>query len=373
MSNDMVSMTPRLPWRFLIFNFVISRAWLFVVAGLGLLVFKKGEYYTEPHSILDWFNHWDAGWYLGIVRHGYQYLPGERCNVVFFPLYPMLVRVLAWGTRIDDRFAGYLVSYAALFVATVMLWKLAVFEMGDEVVANRTVQFLLLTPVSVFFSSIYTESTFLLCLVSTLYFARTQRWLLAGLSAYAAALSRLAGLLLVLPLMIEYLLQQRWRIDFRKPGQWRVLVCWALPVLGFLTYVAYLGWVFGEPWAFTKAEVAWGRELTWPWVAFFQRKALSYTIWFDSFAVVALVLLLVGIKWRLRLTYVAVLIVLTLICLCSGRLEALPRFLAVLFPFYFVLALFTKKWPGLTAPLLAIFAGLQAISVVLFVNGYWFT
>jgi len=372
MSNPPVSTSPRPPWRFLVVNFVISRLWLVIVAGLSLLVVKKGKFYTAPHSILDWFKQWDAGWYLDIVRHGYQYLPGQQCSVCFFPMYPLLVRALA-GCGIDDRLAGYLVANGALFATTVVLWKLAVHELGDASTANRTVQFLLLTPVGVFFSAIYTESIFLFWLVSALYLARTQRWLLAGLCAYATALSRPVGLLVIIPLAIEYLLQQRWQPDFRRPGHWRVLACCALPGLGLLSYMAYLGWAFGEPLAFMKVEAAWGRQLTWPWIAFFRQLIPFYTIWFDSFAVVALVLLILGGLWRLRLTYIAVIIFFTLICLCSSRLEALPRFLSVLFPFYLVLALLTKKWPKLTPVIFIIFAALQALSVGLFVNGYWFT
>ena len=78
-------------------------------------------------------------------------------------------------------------------------------------------------------------------------------------------------------------------------------------------------------------------------------------------------------RWRLRPTYLLVLLVFALICLSSNRLESLPRYLSVLFPFYFILALLTKKWPSVTTPLLIVSGVLQAISVVLFVNGYWFT
>jgi len=227
----------------------------------------------------------------------------------------------------------------------------------------------------VFFSSIYTESVFLLCLVSTLYFTRTQRWLLAGLCAYAAALTRVVGLLLVIPLVCEYVLQRRGKLSLRSPSIWRVLVCCALPGLGFLTYVGYLDWAFGEPLAFLKAEAVWGRHLAWPWVPFFHLSHYDpfYRIWFVCFATLGVGLFILGLWWRRRPTYLVLLCIFTLICVSSNRLESLPRYLSVLFPFYFVLALLTRKWPNLTAPLFAVSGGLQALSVILFVNGYWFT
>jgi hypothetical protein len=139
--------------------------------------------------------------------------------------------------------------------------------------------------------------------------------------------------------------------------------------------VGYLNWAFGEPLAFLKAEAVWGRQLVWPWVPFFHlhRYDPPYTIWFISWAIVAVALFLLAIRWRLRPTYLLVLAMFTTICLSSSRLESLPRYLSVLFPFYFVLAQMTKKWPSLAAPLFAVFGGLQVMSTILFVNGYWLT
>jgi hypothetical protein len=183
------------------------------------------------------------------------------------------------------------------------------------------------------------------------------------------------GLLLVVPLACEYFLQNRHNPNRSRAGVWRALICFAAPVLGFLTYVLYLNWAFGEPLAFLKAEAVWGRRLVWPWVPFFHLHHYDrpYAIWFVSWAIVAAVLLVLAVRWRLRPTYLLVLAMFTTICLCSSRLESLPRYLSVLFPFYFVLALMTKKWPSLAGPLFAVFGGLQAMSTILFVNGYWLT
>ena len=269
MTDNTVAQTARTPWSFLAFNFLFSRLWLVIVAGMSSLVFKQGKFYAVPHSVLDLFNHWDAGWYLDIVSRGYKYVPGQQSNVVFFPLYPVLVRLLTFGGTVDARLAGYLVSNVALFVAIVLLWKLTAVEMHDESCSKHVVQFLLFNPMTVFYSSIYTESLYLLCLVSTLYFARTQRWLAVAVCAYAAALCRVVGLLLVVPLACEYFLQNRHNLSWRSAGIGRALIACAAPALGFLTYVAYLNWTFGEPLAFMKSEAAWGRRLTWPWMAFF--------------------------------------------------------------------------------------------------------
>jgi hypothetical protein len=375
MTDNTVAQTSRPPWSFLAFNFLFSRLWLVIVAGMGSLVFKQGKFSGPLHSILDLFNQWDAGWYLSIVRLGYKYVPGQESSVVFFPLYPVLVRRLTFGGAVDDRLVAYLISNSALFVAIVLLWKLATVEMRDASCSKHVVQFLLFNPMTVFYSAIYTESLFLLCLVGTLYFARTQRWLLTAVCAYAAALCRVVGLLLVVPLACEYFLQNRHNLRWRNAGVGRALIACAAPVLGFLTYVAYLKSAFGEPLAFMKCEVAWGRRLTWPWVAFFHLHHMEtfYAIWFVSFAVIAVGLVLLAVWWRLRLTYLVVLVIFSLLSPSSGLLESLPRYLSVLFPYYFVLALATRKWPDLTVPLFVGSASLLVIATILFVNGYWLT
>ena len=375
MNNLTRDITTPVPWRFIVFNFLFSRLWILVVAGLSVLVINEGKFHGVSSSALDWLNHWDAAWYLSIIRGGYSYRPGMQCNVAFFPLYPMLARLLSMGGALDYRVIGYLVSLGALFIATVVLWKLARLEFGNEIDANRCVQFLLFTPPGVFFSSIYPESLFLASLVGSLYFARTQRWLLAGLCGYAAGLTRTVSILLAIPLVMEYLLQQRGRFDLKRAETWRVLLCCSLPALGLVTYMAYLGWAFGDPLASSKAQAVWARHLNWPWAPFFHLNYYEpfYGIWFVCFAIVAAGLLILGLWWRLRPTYLVLLCIFTLVYLSSNRLESLPRYLSVLFPLYFVLALLTKKWPNLTAPLFASSGGLQALSVILFVNGYWFT
>jgi len=54
-------------------------------------------------------------------------------------------------------------------------------ESGDGRLATHAVTFLLFSPVSFFFSSIYSEALFLPLAIGCIAFARQQRWWLAGL------------------------------------------------------------------------------------------------------------------------------------------------------------------------------------------------
>src|SRR5581483_3893384 len=153
----------------------------------------------------DWFTQWDAAWYLDIARHGYTMgQPGAPTNVVFFPLYPAAIRLASLGGLISLKLAGYLVSLAGLWTASVLLWKLVQEEWNDPHLAKIAVAFLLFSPVSFFFSTLYSEALFLPLTIGCIYAARRKRWWLAGALGLLAALTRFIGLMLVVPLLWEY-------------------------------------------------------------------------------------------------------------------------------------------------------------------------
>ncbi len=141
---------------------------------------------------------WDALHYLAVAEHGYA----KGSNTVFFPLYPLLIHVFAWVTR-SDVIAAVLVSTAAFAVALLLLHRLAREELGERA-ATATVLLLVFSPVSVFFTAIYTESLFLALCLATFLLARRQRWGWGSLAAAAATLTHIEGVLLIAPLAIFY-------------------------------------------------------------------------------------------------------------------------------------------------------------------------
>jgi hypothetical protein len=62
---------------------------------------------------------WDAGWYLQIVTDGYRYTPGDptvQQNIVFFPAYPMLMRVV--GRLLGGEMTGYVAAGMFISIAS---------------------------------------------------------------------------------------------------------------------------------------------------------------------------------------------------------------------------------------------------------------
>jgi Gpi18-like mannosyltransferase len=94
------------------------------------------------------------------------------------------------------------VSSLACFVAFVYLLKLVSLEFGEES-AKRTLLYLAVYPMSFFLLAVYTESLFLAFTVAAFYHARRGQWTFAGAAAFLAALTRVNGILLVLPIAYE--------------------------------------------------------------------------------------------------------------------------------------------------------------------------
>ncbi|MGN6871165.1 MAG: mannosyltransferase family protein [Solirubrobacteraceae bacterium] len=194
---------------------------------------------------------WDSIHYLDIAQHGYT----SAASTVFYPLYPLLVRVL--GTVLgSDPAAGVLISLAAFAVALVLLHRLTELELGRRA-ADVTVVLLAFAPLSLFFSAVYTESLFLALSVGSLYAARRERWRLACVLGGLAAATRVTGVGLAIPLGIFYL---------KGRGVDRGLA-WLLAVpaglFGYLGFVAARGYGFLAPFA-GEGSAQYHRQMAGP-------------------------------------------------------------------------------------------------------------
>jgi Mannosyltransferase (PIG-V) len=358
--------------------------------------------------VLSAWRHWDAVWFQRIVEHGYG-----RHSTAFFPLYPLLVRVAALGTgRVTA--AGVIVSVACFAAAMLLLYRL-VRDDFDSATAAWTVILLSFSSMSFFFQAVYSESLFLLLTVACFSAARRGRWVLAGLAGGLAALTRSAGVLLVIPLAWMWFEQYRGGA-IRLPGAAAAqpllsrtrphLISFATLALvpaGLGVYVAYLSQRFGNPLEFMVAEKSWHRSLHLPTTAVYDgAQAALHSVrsiaadpsvflrlerlpWRDqwvtlgnltAFLAVVLALLLLAACWRRLPSAYTVLAVITLLLPLSYPtrsvpLLSFPRFLVVDFPVFVVLGLLVVRRPVLRWVLLATFAAGLAIFTVIYANGMW--
>src|SRR3954454_16564604 len=153
---------------------------------------------------------WDAVWFLSIADGGYD--DGPRA--AFFPLYPLLVRV-GGAVLGSPLVAAMLVSCVAFVVALAALHRLAAIEVGPDA-ARWAVLALALFPGALWFSAAYSESLFLAVSVGAVLAARTGHWTWAGALGAAAAATRSAGVVLLVPLALLWLDARR-RDEARVP------------------------------------------------------------------------------------------------------------------------------------------------------------
>jgi hypothetical protein len=221
---------------------------------------------VSPNELVNLQARWDTDFYHQIATTGYQW---DRSvflhqNVVFFPLYPLLMR---WGGALlggHPLLAGTIVSLAAFAGAMFLLYRLAALELGEDK-AWPVILLVSTYPFALFYSVVYTESLFLLLTVGAFYAMRRRHLLLAALCGVAAGLARPNGFWLALPLLW---LAASAPDDATSPLPWwrdrrrvaAVLVALA-PLAGTAIFSAYLYGRFGDALAWMHGQAAWGMPL----------------------------------------------------------------------------------------------------------------
>ncbi len=152
----------------------------------------------------------DSYHYLHIAQHWYDSNPAnDQYNfIVFFPLYPILIRLITFNFNYINL-SALIVSNISSVIALIYLFKLTKLDFDDGV-AQKAILFLSIFPTAYFLSVIYTEGLFLALIIASLYYARREKWPLAGVLGFLAALTRLGGLLMMPVLIVEYLHQKSW-------------------------------------------------------------------------------------------------------------------------------------------------------------------
>lgn len=241
-----------------------------------LALFKReGDWFTF-RGALDFWRCLDSNHYLDIAREWYvpkHFLEtteewfqtgedvGRVVQLVFLPGYPLAVypfyRILG-----NDVVAGLLVSMLAFPAACCTLYKLLRLDHGHRF-AFRTVVMLLLLPGGFFFIAPMSESLYLLLALCTLYCFRKKRYLLAGILGAYCAFTRTVGLLLVAPLVLEWIHMLPAKHGGRK--KWIIgLVSVLLVPAGFAAYL-WINYVVSQnPLQFlTYQHRWWSQHLGW--------------------------------------------------------------------------------------------------------------
>lgn len=152
----------------------------------------------ESNPWLEPWQRWDTPHYQAIAERGFK-----AFDTALFtpPLYPFLMRVLSPLFEGSTLASGLFVSAAAFLGCLICVYFLTNLELQDEETSWRTVIYISIFPTSFFFLAAYNESLFLLNTLLCFYFVKKSRWILAGLFASLAAVTRIPGALLFIPLL----------------------------------------------------------------------------------------------------------------------------------------------------------------------------
>lgn len=376
----------RAPVRDILWLFTGTRLMLVMVTYFGYILLTAPKYSSTPvdmTALLATWNHWDAANYVRIAQYGYQ----TPFDVAFFPLLPLMI---AGGAFVLGSWSyltlGTVISNAALLGALFVLYQIAV-DAGGEKVARRTLLYLCIFPTAFYFFAAYNESLFILLSAGTFLAMRRQHWWLAGLLGLLASLTRSAGVLLVIPYLIELWQSRESIMAARQNMLLRILPIVLIP-LGTLLYAIYCWYISGNLLAFASVQSHWGRHTTWPWLGIFQ--AFIDLFWnqpFGSFNEAHIILDLTAtlgfitlniIGWRkLRLSYsvwVAVLLIFILLSPGTDKTDVLlsnQRFVLEMFPAFITMAMLGIKHPRLHQAFMLIFPALLATLSILFIMNKW--
>jgi hypothetical protein len=313
---------------------------------------------------------WDSFWYWRIAEYGYESADDGRLHsVAFFPLYPMTLRAIGRAGGIHPFVSGSAVSLLALLGAVMLIARLSEEEGYD---GRYTVAALLLFPKAMFFLAAYTESLFLLCSAGCLLALRRGQPGRAALWGGLAGLTRPTGIVLALPIAWTGLERRR----ARGGPPHKIVYYWAAalaPVGGAACFGLFLWLRFGSPFVGVRTETAaWGhRLLRWPWTPIVDAFRSPGHLWLSSLFVLAFAassVLLFRRGLRTEAVYVAGSV---LFVLETWAIPSSPRYMAVLFPVFFLIGDAMKRWK--TARWAYVVAGSTTliIETVKFSLGYW--
>lgn len=229
---------------------------------LTLAVAFAARYVTPGTGVFGIFtNRWDGSWYRAIAADGYPtVIPtgqgnGAQSLLGFFPLYPLLIRVVGAVPGVSLPVAAFLVNAVAGLVATVLLWRLAERVFGEEV-AHRSAFLFCFFPGAYALSLAYSESVFLAFAVGCLLLLEQRRWWWAALVGGIGSAARPTGY--ALALCCAFAVAMHWR----RTRDWRPLASPLLAAGGFLGFLVYLHVHTGDAFAYQRVqERGWNQRL----------------------------------------------------------------------------------------------------------------
>lgn len=295
---------------------------------------------ASPYLPLAIWGVWDTRWYLDIAENGYSFIDyNHQSNIAFFPLYPILVKIL--GMILSNKYyiAGLLISNVCLIAACIFLYKLIVLN-SDHKLALRSIRYLFLFPVAFILSGMFTESLYLFLAIFCFYSAKKQRWLMVGIAGCLLALTRSLGVMIFIPMLWEYFASINFQI---KKIKFNILYLVLIP-MGLLIFILYNFHLTEDFFAFKNIQAAFDRDIENPsiistFIFAFHAGIIRQdpkSLFEILFTIASLSILLISVR-QISVSYLIFGLYSILIPLLTAT-TSMPRYILPIFPLYIILA-----------------------------------
>src|SRR3989344_2076219 len=205
--------------------------------------FPDPQYENGQFDLLRSLGQYDAQWYLKIAETGYPTFPHityqndksqmEGLSYAFFPLYPIIVSFL--NIFFSDIEISAFVFSNLLLIANFISIYIAISKIYSSNLAVKTAFLLLLSPLSIFFRSYFSEGLFLFLFIWFTYFLIKNKWILASIALSLLLLVKPNALFLGFPFI--YILFKNFQ--YTKTHIVKIILSVVLPYLAFSSWLIF--------------------------------------------------------------------------------------------------------------------------------------
>lgn len=306
----------------------------------------------------------DSWWFDNIIHNGYmmQVLTNDpirmnQANWAFFPLYPMLCKLMIGITGLNAAIVEVAVNQTELLICLFLTYKMALKNMSPNsaIFLPLVIAF---SPANIWFLAAYSDMTYLLFTVLVFQAYRVKRYWLAALLGYFLTLSRFVGIVIIVSHLISY-----WQYkQFNLRNSIELVLQLIIISSGLLTFMVYLHFKCGDALAFYHIQAAWGHLSTdWlhtPLKSFMDtwHSGVEHDRFFLAIAPFFLVILLL----HKRFAEFAFAFLCLLAPILAGSLWSYSRYVLGIYPIYLSISLLHRRYPLLALGVLLLFVFISA-------------
>lgn len=343
-----------LVWRASLFIPVILGSW-FLSYGSFPPLFEISYYKDLPayfnNPVFKTWSNFDGVHYLNIASDGY------KTEARFFPLFPLLVFLLSFGSASlpVTYFIALLLPNIFFIAALFIFYNLLRLDYSEKDSVGSIIS-LLVFPTAFFLVAVYAESLFLLLLLASFYFARKGKWMGAILMGMLLISTRFVGIFIIPAMVYEYFIQSK---TLRLRDYVILSTIFLITPLGLVAYAIYNYYKWGNFFYFLSAQGELGNsrsvdslimppQTLYRYFKIFSTFPITKFEWWLALIEVATfifgcVMFYIAFKKKVRISYLIFGALAFLLPSLSGTFSGLPRYMVIIFPIFITLGVIKSK------------------------------